>query len=71
MTSPYYSGAIFTDSKGVPIERPEDPGKDAPLEERLAHMRRVHAYNDHVTDMANKSFADAFSPPNRERPGRG
>ena len=60
MRTPYGSGAIFTDAKGVPVDRPECPGKDAPLEERLAHMRAVWAYNDRVTEMANASFDRAF-----------
>ncbi len=58
--SPYGSGAIFTDAKGRPIERPECPGKDASTDEKIAHMRAVYAYNDRVTDMANASFASAF-----------
>ena len=61
MQTPYGSGAIFTDAKGVPVERPECPGKDATTDERLAHMRAVWAYNDRVTDMANASFASAFT----------
>ncbi len=57
---PTDSGAIFTDAEGRPIERPESPGKHAPLEDRLAHMRAVWAYNDRVTDIANASFDRAF-----------
>jgi len=60
MTSPYYSGAIFTDARGVPVDRPEPVALDAPIDERIAHMRAVNAYNDRVAGMANLSFAEAF-----------
>jgi hypothetical protein len=51
---------IVTDANGVPFERPEPPGKDATHEERDAYVRARYAYNDAVTDSANKSFATAF-----------
>ena len=59
--SPYASGAIFTDAKGVPVERPEPLEPGAPYAEWLVHTRAVNAYNDRVTDMGNSSFAEAFS----------
>ena len=60
MTTPYASGAIFTNAKGVPVERPENPGKDAHIDDKIAFMRAVWAYNDRVTDLANASFDVAF-----------
>lgn len=57
---------ILTDERGVPFERPEVPAHDAPIEERIAYIRAVHAYNDKVTDCANKAFARTFSKSVRE-----
>lgn len=51
---------ILTDRHGRPFERPEPPPADATLEEKIAHMRRLWAYNDSVSDHANKTFTDAF-----------
>jgi len=52
---------IFTDAKGRPFERPERPADDAGIEERIAWMRAMYAYNDAVTDCASRAFADGFN----------
>ncbi len=51
---------IFTRNDGTPFERPTPPPKDCSLAESLAYMRAVHAFNDAITDEANKAFAQAF-----------
>jgi hypothetical protein len=52
--------AILTDGRGRPIERPESPAPGATLEDCLAYIRAVHAYNDQVADLANGAFDVAF-----------
>jgi hypothetical protein len=55
---------ILTNAKGIPFEKPEplakDASIDASIDEQIADMRRVHAYNDAVADSANTSFDRAF-----------
>jgi hypothetical protein len=51
---------ILTDANGRPIERPVSPGKNAPIEEKIAFIRAIHAYNDKVTDIANGAFDKEF-----------
>ena len=52
---------ILTDAKGRPVPKPEPPAEDAGVEETIAYIRAVHAYNDRVSDIANRAFAEAFS----------
>lgn len=51
---------ILTDENGVPFEKPEPPGPDASIEEKIAFIRATHEYNDRVADCANAAFADQF-----------
>lgn len=51
---------ILTDERGVPFTRPDPPSAGATIDEKIAHMRAVHAHNDRVADCANKAFARAF-----------
>lgn len=55
----YDRDVIVTRADGTPIERPVLK-QNANAEDRAAHMRAVHAYNDEVTDSANSSFDKAF-----------
>lgn len=52
---------IYTDANGRPIEPPERPAPDASIEEKVRYLRARHAYNDLITDMANRAFAERFS----------
>ncbi len=52
---------ILTDEHGRPIERPERPGYDASFEERTAYLEAMYAYNDKITDLANRAFAKSFA----------
>jgi len=47
---------ILTDANGVPFDKPEWPGPDAPIEEKIDYLRAHNAYNDAVTDCANRAF---------------
>ncbi len=51
---------ILTDANGVPFEKPEPPPADADIKAKIAYLRAYHAYNDAVTDCANRAFADQF-----------
>jgi hypothetical protein len=53
---------IHTDAKGKPFERPEPPPDGASIEDKIAYMRAKCAYNDAITDCANKAFAKGFRP---------
>ena len=55
------SETILTDGKGVPIPRPEAPNRDAALGEKIKYLRRMHAFQDRVADIANAAFASAFT----------
>ena len=50
------ASTILTNDKGVPFDRPEPPAQNATIEEKLAYIRKVHAFNDAVTDSANRAF---------------
>lgn len=54
------TAAILTDAQGRPFERPESPGANATLEQRLAYLRAVWAFNDAVSDCANTAFSKAL-----------
>jgi hypothetical protein len=54
------SNAIVTDAHGKPVERPEVPAQTATIEERIAYMRALAAYNDRVADLANAAFTRRF-----------
>ena len=54
---------ILTDGHGRPLDRPEPEQFDS----TLAFIRALHAYNDRVTDLANSSFAEAFSAALRQK----
>lgn len=51
---------ILTDEKGVPIERPEPPGPQASLADKLAYLRAFYTYKDAVSACAHRSFEPAF-----------
>lgn len=51
---------ILTDAEGRPFERPAPPGPDAPIERKIAWLRKYHATNDRIADTANCAFAHAF-----------
>lgn len=51
---------ILTDAKGRPIPRPEPPPVSAGVDERVAYVRAMAAYNDRVADIANLAFYTAF-----------
>lgn len=57
---------ILTDANGRPFERPEAPPEGAPIEETIAWIRAVHAYNDAVTDAGNRAFDEQFRKSLRE-----
>lgn len=46
---------ILTDGNGRPFEHP-----DPATMPKIAYIRAVHAYNDAVTDCANRAFAKGF-----------
>lgn len=52
--------AILTDARGVPFERPEKPAPGAPIDQVIAYLRALAAYNDAVCDCGNRSFARTF-----------
>lgn len=52
--------AILTDEHGRPISRPEKPPEGASIDERMAYVRALHAYNDRATDVANRAFDATF-----------
>lgn len=74
MSVNYYSeNAIFTDAKGKPIAaRPEAPPADADIEEKIEHMRAVHAYNDaigsHFHAVFDREFRKALRKTERPEP---
>jgi hypothetical protein len=51
---------ILTDASGRPLEKPEPPSVDAPIDEKIAYLRAHAAYNDAVSSAANRAFAKAF-----------
>jgi hypothetical protein len=53
---------ILTRGDGTPFERPEKPPADATIEDRIAYMRALAAYNDAVAAYANEAFARSFKP---------
>ena len=64
--TPYASNVIFTDGSGRPIDRPEPPkpcpyAGEVTLEEKLAFIQAVHAYNNRVTSLGSETFARAFT----------
>lgn len=58
--TPHSSGRIFLDEDGNEIERPRAPSEGASIEDKIAHMRAVWAYNDRVRDIGSRAFADQF-----------
>lgn len=51
---------ILTDEHGRPFERPVPPPDGASLDDKVAYMRRLWAYNDAVSDCANRAFDETF-----------
>lgn len=51
---------IITDARGVPIEKPDLPAADAPIDDRIAYLRACAAYHDEIAQIANRAFDDAF-----------
>ena len=60
-------GVIHTDGQGRPFERPEKPGPDATIEERIAYMDALYRYNDAIADCRAKAFDKAFRRALRKR----
>ena len=48
---------ILTDEGGRPIPKPSRKEFGSVIE----YIRAVHAYNDRITNLANKAFAETFS----------
>jgi hypothetical protein len=51
---------VLTTDDGTVLEPPELPPFDAPIEDRIAHMRAVWAHNDRVAEVATRAFERAF-----------
>ena len=58
---------ILTDDQGRPFPRPESPGPNANLSERIAYMNALYAYNDAVAATASRAFAEQLTKSLRRR----
>ena len=53
---------ILTDGNGKPFDKPTRPEGTATVDEHIAFIRKMHAYNDAITDLANRTFDTALRP---------
>lgn len=67
MSNRFAPDVIHVDEHGVPFARPERPADDASIDDRIAYMHAVYAYNDRVSNHANRAFDQAFRAALRAR----
>lgn len=58
MSEPIYT---YEDGRPIPGHPGEPPPLDADIETKIAWMRARNDYQDRVTDVANRAFADQFA----------
>lgn len=54
------SDVVLVTNDGTVLEPPKPPPRDAPIGDWIAHMEAVSAFNDRVSEIANRAFERAF-----------